>query len=321
MQRTRQDELVSTLSCSLLRTFVRVVELGGVTRAAESLHLAQSAVSAQMATLSQCVGGPLLERRNGRSVPTELGRELYATAIEILARVATLETRLRAVTSERRLVVKLACTKTVCDRMLARAVALFGRRHPEATVVVESCDVRQALVHLRDNRCDMIFIEGDLEEPGVEVVPFHVDRLRLAMPAGDALAALGDPLDFAAFADRPFVMQPRDSGTRRFVEERLDRRFRLLSIPLELESNDAIVSCVEEGLGLAFLSDTMLARPLRLGTLVARNVRGVDLSRQFATALRSGDAGTEGARLFLAFLQNDYDSDRREPSMAAAPMK
>jgi len=321
MNRSRYDELVSTLSCTLMRTFVRVVELGGVTRAAESLHLAQSAVSAQMATLAQAVGGNLVVRREGRLIPTEAGAQLYQTSIEVLARVGALDTRLRAATSERTRIVRLACTRTVCDRMLAHAVALFGRRFPEVTVVVESSTVREALLRLRDGRADMMFVEGFLDEPEIEVTPFHVDRLYLALPAGDPLAAGEGALDFEAVADRPFIMQPRDSGTRRFLEERLQDRFTRLTIPLQLESNDAIVTCVEEGLGLAFLSEAVLAGPLAQGTLGARTIAGLDLSRQFAAALRRGERPSDGVRLFLEFLRSDYDRNRREPVAAPLVMK
>jgi DNA-binding transcriptional LysR family regulator len=56
----------ATLNCSLLRTFVRVVATGNISAAGRSLYVAQSAISAQIATLNRLVGTPLLERVSGR---------------------------------------------------------------------------------------------------------------------------------------------------------------------------------------------------------------------------------------------------------------
>jgi DNA-binding transcriptional LysR family regulator len=318
MQRSRRDELISSLSCALMRTFVRVVEVGGITRAAESLHLAQSAVSAQMSTLAQLSGGVLLERRDGRMVPTALGREVYAACIDVLARITALDARLRAAETDRDHIVKLACTMTVCDNMLARAVALFGRHRPDVTVVVETGTIRDALHGLREGRYDIAFLEGTLEEAGIDVIPFHIDRLRLAMPADDPLAASEDAVDFERIVRRAFIMPPRGSGTRRLIEERLGSRFELLTVTMELQSNDAIAACVEERLGLAFMSEGALLRPPALGTLVARDVNGVDLSREFAAAVRAGHGPGDGARTFLEYLRNGYDADRRGPQAAVA---
>ena len=58
------------LDLTALRSFVTVAEAGGVTRAANLLHLTQSAVSMQLKRLEEALGQPLLDRAGRGVVPT-----------------------------------------------------------------------------------------------------------------------------------------------------------------------------------------------------------------------------------------------------------
>jgi DNA-binding transcriptional LysR family regulator len=72
----------------LLQTFVRVVDRGGFTAAAEDLHLAQSTVSAHLARLEEHTGLQLLERGHNRVAPTAKGERLLAHARRMLRQSA-----------------------------------------------------------------------------------------------------------------------------------------------------------------------------------------------------------------------------------------
>ena len=69
---------------TLLRAFVAVKETGGFTRAAQRLHLTQSAVSHQIRRLEEQVGRPLLHRTTRRLTVTEDGEDFLRYAQQIL---------------------------------------------------------------------------------------------------------------------------------------------------------------------------------------------------------------------------------------------
>ncbi len=73
------------LDLTALRSFVAVVETGGVTRAANQLHLTQSAVSMQLKRLEEALGQPLLSRAGRGVAPTAQGEQLLAYGRRILA--------------------------------------------------------------------------------------------------------------------------------------------------------------------------------------------------------------------------------------------
>ncbi len=73
------------LDLTALRSFVTVVEAGGVTRAANQLHLTQSAVSMQLKRLEEALGQPLLDRAGRGVAPTSQGEQLLGYGRRILA--------------------------------------------------------------------------------------------------------------------------------------------------------------------------------------------------------------------------------------------
>lgn len=73
------------LDLTALRSFVTVLETGGVTRAANQLHLTQSAVSMQLKRLEESLGQPLLDRAGRGVAPTSQGEQLLAYGRRMLA--------------------------------------------------------------------------------------------------------------------------------------------------------------------------------------------------------------------------------------------
>ena len=73
------------LDLTALRSFVTVLEAGGVTRAAQQLHLTQSAVSMQLKRLEGSLGQPLLDRAGRTVAPTAQGEQLLAYGRRMLA--------------------------------------------------------------------------------------------------------------------------------------------------------------------------------------------------------------------------------------------
>lgn len=75
---------VRPLDLVVLNTFVSVIDTGGFTAAGESLHIAQSTVSAHMKRLEETLGQPLLQRGRQAPIPTPAGERLLAHARQML---------------------------------------------------------------------------------------------------------------------------------------------------------------------------------------------------------------------------------------------
>lgn len=120
-----------------LRSFVAVVELGSVSRAAEAVHLTQSAVSAQIKRLEQRLGCRVLARTTRSVRPTPQGEILmgYARSILSLNEQATL--RLGA-TRPAQGTVRIGCSEGFSIEWLFRTATAFRERYPEIELQLTS---------------------------------------------------------------------------------------------------------------------------------------------------------------------------------------
>ncbi len=87
-----------------LKYFVKIVDTGSLTRASEVLHIAQPALSQQLATLEGEFNQQLLIRTKRGVIPTDAGQVLYHHAQSILkqcefARIAVSSTQLMSQTA------------------------------------------------------------------------------------------------------------------------------------------------------------------------------------------------------------------------------
>ena len=77
-------DLNRNLDISVLRSFVAVAELGGMTRAADKLNLTQSAVSMQVKRLETVFESPLLTRVGRGVVLASQGQQLLSYSRQLL---------------------------------------------------------------------------------------------------------------------------------------------------------------------------------------------------------------------------------------------
>ncbi len=133
-----------------LRAFVAVVELQSFTRAAERLHLTQSAVSWQVKRLEARIGRELLRRGPDGITTTADGRDLMSDALRVLAAHDVAVDRLRRSDLEGR--VRFGCAEDLIAERLAGVLGRFQRFHPAVRleVVVDASAVLRRRVATGD---------------------------------------------------------------------------------------------------------------------------------------------------------------------------
>lgn len=120
----------------LLVSFEAAARALSFTKAAEELHLTQSAVSRQIAQLEDSLGVLLFERRHRAIVLTEPGRILHRAAVECLERLRDATARLRTVQAPRQ--VAMTSTPGFASLWLIPRLAHFTASHPQVDVRVSA---------------------------------------------------------------------------------------------------------------------------------------------------------------------------------------
>ncbi|NOX56453.1 MAG: LysR family transcriptional regulator [Planctomycetes bacterium] len=292
-----------------LRTFLAAAEAQSFTRAAETLGVSQAAVSQQIGALERELGVALFERTGRSVVPTDRGRRLYGYAQKILALIEDVHREVGRCAAEiapptLRLAVSTVPAETILTELLER----FHRVCPDARETVFVLDSQAAIRAVEQNEAD-IGIVGELPRSGhLEARAIAADELTLVVSANHPLARVG-PLEPEQLLNQRLILREPGSGSRRCVEQALaDAGVSLNSLTnvVEMNSNEAIRSAVERGLGAAFLSHRTVVDLLADGRLVAVPLIGVRPRRHFYVITNARTVLKPAVRSLLQILGEPY---------------
>ncbi|HUR41910.1 MAG TPA: LysR family transcriptional regulator [Verrucomicrobiae bacterium] len=135
-----------------IAVFVRVVELGSFTRAADALEVSKAAVSKQVSRLEQRLGARLLHRTTRRLTLTEAGDALYRRSAGALIELGEAEKEVAQLTGAPRGLLRVSAPVYFGSVSLAPHLAAFRARYPEIALDLELDD---RLVDLVKERFDV----------------------------------------------------------------------------------------------------------------------------------------------------------------------
>lgn len=130
------NRLARQLDWNLLRTFIAIVQEGGITAAANRLLLKQPTVSNALKRLEDRLGKRLIDRGPGRFRVTDAGETLFREAIEIQGSIARIATAVRDIDDAVRGEVSIGLASHVVYPPFDRALGRFSDRHPLARFVL-----------------------------------------------------------------------------------------------------------------------------------------------------------------------------------------
>jgi len=234
------------LDVESLRAFVTVLELGGMTRAAEALDISQSAVSWKIKRLEEKVGRDLLIR-DGRTLRTSRdGRELLGYARTIVSTHDEAFARLES--SELTGTVKLGTTEEISAARMCDVLARFNRIHPAAEI--------EFVVDV-SHRLDEMLNDGDLDVAVLQVLP---DQCRKS----DTIL-WKDALTWVSAADWTYetgtvpLITFGDRGFYRALAERVLGDAGIDStVSFSGPSIASVIGAAEAGLGVAVLAESSI---------------------------------------------------------------
>jgi len=254
-----------------LRIFVAVAECEHVTRAAESLRLTQSAVSAAISALESRYNVALFDRVGRRIELNESGRMFLGEARAVLARASAAELALAEMSGLKRGTLSVYASQTIASYWLSPRLVAFREAYPQIEVRLAVGNTAQTAKAIIDGTAELGFVEGRVEDAALQQRPIDQDRLTIVTGAGHPWAKK-KTLTKQDLLAGDWVLRESGSGTRSEFEAVLasqDVPMDKLRIVLELPTNEAVRAAIEAGAGVTAISELVVEAGLRAGTLVA----------------------------------------------------
>ena len=265
-----------------LEVFLAVAQHESVNRAAEGLSMSQSAVSGALADLERQFDIQLFERLGKRLRLSSLGRSIRARAEALQQQARELENELASHDAVGQL--RVGATLSIGNHLVVPEIARFMREHPSARVTLDVANTAEIARKVLNFEIDIGLIEGELQEPELQVSRWRPDELVVfcapTHPFAERAALSDEDLVHASW-----IVREPGSGTRQAFERAMHGILPDLKLVLELQHTEAIRSAVEAGLGVGCVSRVALEDAFRHGNLVPCRVPQRDFHRWFYSVL------------------------------------
>ncbi len=254
-----------------LQVFYTVARLLSFTKAAETLHMTQPAVTFQVRQLEDHFDTRLFDRTHNRVALTEAGRKAYEYAEEIFSLYAEMENTVKELTGDVSGALTMGASTTIAEYMLPALLRGFTMEFPDINLRLKVSNTEGIVSMVENSMIDLGVVEGPVANKNLLVEVCKVDHLVVVVPPGHELASR-EAISLEEVMNYPFICREEGSGTREvimdhMVELGLDRNN--LNVSLELGSPESIKGAVEAGMGISIASVATLEKELKLGTLVA----------------------------------------------------
>jgi LysR family transcriptional regulator, low CO2-responsive transcriptional regulator len=262
-----------------LRTFSEVLRAGSFAAASHVLHLTPPAVTLQMRELEQRAGLPLIERTASGVIPTDAGREVIQAAQRIELALAECADALSALRGMQTGHVAIGVVSTA-KYFAPAALGAFAKLHPTVEIRLDVGNRAAIIAALEANTLDLALTGRPPEDLAVDKAPIG-DHPHLIIAAPDHRHAKRKRIAPALLAEETFLVREPGSGTRGLMERFFTEAKIAPRIGMEMGSNETIKQAVMAGLGIAFLSAHTVAAELADERLVALDVAGLPIVRQW----------------------------------------
>ncbi|GIT20769.1 MAG: LysR family transcriptional regulator [Gammaproteobacteria bacterium] len=261
-----------------LKVFLAVASHENVSMAAEELAMSQSAASTALKELEQRFDVVLFDRVGKRLQLNEQGALLRPQAAALLSQAEQIESSLIRHSDVGEL--KVGATLTIGNYVAIGIMAAFIQDHPSAQVELDVENTQAIASKVRNFELDIGLIEGELQEPDLDVQYWRDDTLSVFCSPQHPLAKKKELSD-VDLKQADWIIREKGSGTRQAFDRAMSGMLSEIILRLELQHTEGIKRAVEAGLGIGCLSELTLQDAFKRGTLVPLLAPQRDWTRKF----------------------------------------
>lgn len=241
------------LSLKSLRAFATVVEHGSISKAADKLNIAASAVSAAVDQVEEEFGTTLLIRTRARGISASAeGREMAARFRALLEDYSAIIDEGRALTQSLSGTLRIGYYAPIAPAFIPALLKPLMAGNPNFSVDLHEHDNDSAQEALLAGNLDVILFAGHDLRPGISVQPLLDLPPYVLAPEGHPITQ-GVPVTLDAVARYPLIQLDRPLA-RPYIEGLFQQRDLSPRIAARADSTEMVRSLVGAGAGLAVLS-------------------------------------------------------------------
>lgn len=271
------------MNTSYLKTFIEVVNLKNISKAAEKLFITQPAASKQLQLLEKEFGTVLFIKDGRDIIPTESGKELYKYALNILVEENKLYDKLKKANNDLDEEINIYSSSLPADYFLYNIILEFNSIYPKAKYNIKKADTKIVFNYIEDGMINFGFTGAIYKKNSLNYIPIAEDELVIAASA-KKYSEFKDkevPIDF--LFEHDFILREKGSATLKTFENYLNTKnlyLENLKTKIRVEDNEVIKTLVKNDMGITIISKIAIKKEIQESSIVAIKIKDLELKRQ-----------------------------------------
>lgn len=256
-----------------LKVFISVVENGSVTGAAETLHVAQPAVSQTISDLEKYYNVILFDRINNRISLTEDGKRLFLKATETVAAFDEFESA--ALSALKNPSVSVAASPAAARRLFTKIYDYVGENFPDTLLTLKTESPQGTINAVSRGKYCFAVTEEKPALANVTALPFCGYNL-VAVTGGDCELG-GATLSAEKFAEQKLCLMKKGNAARDLPEKEFAAKNVFLSPIVETDEQSALIPFLKRGF-VSIMTEDFAAPLIREKTLAPVTIEDCDFT-------------------------------------------
>ncbi|TFJ92428.1 LysR family transcriptional regulator [Lentibacillus salicampi] len=284
-----------------LRTFVTVADQQNFTKAATKLRISQPSVSLHIKNLEEEFQTELFIRRPKKLTITPTGEMLYDRAKQILA---VYEQTRQDILEHHQAVkgaLKVGASFTIGEYIVPSLFMQMREKFPDLDLDLDIGNTAEVVQSVRRLNVDIGLIEGQTNDPELQIEPFMEDELFVVASASHPLAEK-EEVEINDLHQETWIAREEGSGTRKYLDHVLRSNGLQSKSMITISSNQGVKESVIHGMGLSVLSKSVVERNVKHNDLAIITIKGHSFKRQFSCVYSPIMAKKRNVEAFMGML-------------------
>ncbi len=294
-----------------LRTFSCVAELGSLSKASDTLRVAQPALSRQIKLLEHELRADLFTRNGRGMVLTDAGRLLLARTSGIVRQIDQVRDEIQSAGGPPSGRVVLGLVPTVSCVISARLARRTVDKYPGISLCIVESYSGHLMEWLHRGEMDLALIYGPSSDLHLTVQSLGRDPIVAVGPRGSGLSNRKQ-VDIGWLLKQRLVLPSHSHGLRALIEQAAAKKKLKLDVKLEADSFRVLTSLVEEGLGYTLLPPSSVRNEVASGRLETAAIAKPAPMRELTLASPIDHPGSTAITLVTELLRGELIACREE---------
>lgn len=284
---------------SQLKIFLKVVEFGSITKAADELHLTQPAVSIQLKNFQKDFKYPLTEIVNKRLYVTDFGNIIANACENLLNELEIINYKSLGYSNNYTGKLKISIVSTG-KYIMPYFLSKFLNQHPDIDLLMDVTNKSKVITNLEKNEIDFAL---------VSILPENLNLVSLELMENQLYLVSNKEIydeiinNKKSIDSKPFIFREQGSSTRQLMEKYISKNKFRTNKKIELTSNEAVKQAVLAGIGISIMPLIGIKSEIANGKLKIIETKGLPIITKWRLVWLKEKKLSPIAQLYIDFLK------------------